>query len=109
MGYTHEYSQFPEQAISLSNYKNVDDTIGTLINEIETLRSQGDYLAATELIERYSDRLKQYNLDMSTINMIIEEIRNTQIKATSAGQFLSIDDVEPDGVDDGFVWIGGGD
>ena len=107
MGYTHEYSNYPDELINLTNYKNVDDTIGTLINEIETYRSQGNYLAATDLIERYADRLKPYNLDMTAINTMVEEIRNTQIKALSAGQFLSIDSAEPAGVDDGFVWIGG--
>ncbi len=107
MGYTHEYSQYPDALITLTNYKNVDDTIGGLINEIEELRAQGNYLAATELIERYADRLKVYNIDMTVINSLVEEIRNTQIKALSAGQFLSISEEEPSDVSDGFVWLGG--
>ena len=107
MGYTHEYSQYPDELIPLTNYKDVDDTIGGLINEIETYRSQGNYLAATDLINRYADRLAPYNIDMSVINAMVEEIRNTQIRALSAGQFLSISDEEPSDVDEGYVWLGG--
>ena len=39
--------------------------------------------------------------------MMIEEIRNTQIKSRVAGQFLSIEEDEPDGVWESFVWLGG--
>ena len=107
MGYTHEYSNYPDALIELGNYKNVDDSIGGLINEIETYRSQGNYLAATQLVEEYAEDLKKYNIDMNLINKIIEEIRNTQIKALESGQFLSIAEVEPVSVDEGFVWLGG--
>ena len=105
--FTHEYSQYPDQLITLENYKNVNDSIGELINQINTYRSNGNYAAAQILISDYATQLKQYTLDMPIINKIIEEIRNTQIKARVAGQFLSIEEDEPDGVWDGFVWIGG--
>ena len=39
--------------------------------------------------------------------MMIEEIRNSQIKSRIAGQFLSIEEDEPDDVWDNFAWIGG--
>jgi len=105
--FTHEYSNFPDELITLTNYKNVNDTIGELINQINEYRLDGNYAAAQILISDYATQLKPYNLDMSIINMMIEEIRNTQIKSRVAGQFLSIDEDEPDGVWDGFVWIGG--
>lgn len=109
MEYTHEYSQYPDELIELVDYKNVDDTVGGLINEIETYRAQGNYLAATDLIERYADRLKKYNIDMTLINSMVEEIRNAQIKALTDGQFLSIDEEEPERlqINEGFVWVGG--
>ena len=105
--FTHEYSNYPDQLISLTNYKNVNDTIGELINQINQYRNDGNYAAAQVLISDYATQLKPYNLDMSIINMMIEEIRNTQIKGKVAGQFLSIEEDEPDGVWDNFVWIGG--
>ena len=105
--FTHEYSNYPDELIELQDYKNVNDTIGELINQINTYRENGNYAAAQILISDYATQLKKYNLDMSIINGMIEHIRNTQIKARVAGQFLSIEEDEPDGVWDGFVWIGG--
>lgn len=105
--YTHEYSNYPDELIPLTNYQNVDDSIGGLINQINTLRNDGNYAAAAELINKYQDQLKKYNLDMSVINAIVEEVRNTQIKAKDAGQFLSYDDEEPANPWNGYVWIGG--
>ncbi len=105
--FTHEYSNFPDELITLVSYKNVNDTIGELINQINAYRLDGNYTAAQILIDDYASQLKQYNLDMTMINTFIEEIRNTQIKSIVAGQFLSIEEDEPDGVWDNFVWIGG--
>lgn len=105
--FTHEYSNFPDELIHLEGYKNVSDTIGELINQINAYRNDGNYTAAQILINDYASQLKKYNLDMSIINKIIEEIRNTQIKAYVAGQFLSIEEDEPDGIWDNFVWLGG--
>ena len=105
--FTHEYSNYPDEYITLTNYKNVNDTIGELINQINQYRNDGNYAAAQVLISDYATQLKPYNLDMSIINMMIEEIRNTQIKGKVAGQFLSIEEDEPDGVWDNFVWLGG--
>ena len=105
--YTHEYSNFPDDLITLTNYRNVNDTIGELINQINSYRLDGNYAAAQILISDYATQLKPYNLDMSIINMMIEEIRNSQIKSRIAGQFLSIEEDEPDDVWDNFAWIGG--
>lgn len=105
--FTHEYSNYPYEVIELVGYKNVNDTIGELINQINAYRLDGNYAAAQILISEYASQLKKYNLDMTIINTFVEEIRNTQIKAYVAGQFLSIEEEEPDGVWDNFVWIGG--
>lgn len=108
MNYTHEYSNYPDEIIELTNYKNVDDTIGNLINQIETLRANGDYIQATNLIREYASQLKRYNLDMTTINTLIEHIRNTQIRALDiVGQFLSLNEDEPISKNANFVWLGG--
>lgn len=105
--YTHEYSNFPEELITIVGYRNVNDTIGELVNQINEYRLDGNYSAAQILIDDYAEQLKKYNLDMTIINTFIEEIRNTQIKSSVAGQFLSISEEEPDDVWDGFVWLGG--
>lgn len=105
--YTHEYSNYPDELIELTNYQNVDDSIGGLINQINALRNQGNYSGATELINRYSEQLKKYSLDMAQINAMVEEIRNAQIRAKEAGQFLVISEDEPQDSWDGLVWLGG--
>lgn len=107
MGYTHEYSKFPDELIEIKNYKNVDDTVGSLINQIESYRREGNYLAAVELINTYGENLKKYVLDVSVINSMIEEIRNCQIRSLVTGQMLSLEEDEPIEVDDGFIWLGG--
>lgn len=107
IGYTHEYSKFPDELIEIKNYKNVDDTVGALINQIESYRREGNYLAAVELINHYGENLKKYVLDVSVINSMIEEIRNCQIRSLVTGQMLSLEEEEPIEVDDGFIWLGG--
>ena len=105
--FTHEYSNFPDELITIVGYKNVNDTIGELINQINAYRLDGNYAAAQILIDEYATQLKKYNLDMEIINTMVEEIRNTQIKSYIAGQFLSIEEEEPDGMWENFVWLGG--
>ena len=41
--YTHEYSNFPTTIMEKSNYKDVDDTVAELINQLKTFQQNKDY------------------------------------------------------------------
>ena len=66
--YENEFTNFPHKLITLHNYKNVDDTIASVINQINTLRSQGLYNQAARIIENNKDILPQYIIDAVTKN-----------------------------------------
>lgn len=106
--YTHEFSQYPNKLITLSNYKDVDDSVSAIINQINTLRAAGNYNDAALLIAKNSNVISQYCIGADAINKIVEEIRNTQIKARTAGQQIFVQAEEPtgDSVSDEDVWIG---
>lgn len=104
--YENEYSNFPQEKITLHRFKNVDGTIAPLINEINLLRSSGAYNQAAQIIQNNSALLSQYIFDATTMNTIIEEIYNTQIYAKKQQQFIYFEDEEPLAEPDD-VWIGG--
>lgn len=106
--YEREFSNFPEQKIILHHFKNVDDNLATIINEINELRSQRLYNQATRVIQNNSDALGQYIVDAITYRTWEEEIYNTQIYAKKMQQSIYFDKEEPDCVE-GDVWLGGGD
>ena len=105
--YEREFSSFPEQKIRLHNFKNVDDNIARIINEINELRSQGLYNQAARVIQNNSDVLGQYIVDAITYRTWEEEIYNTQIYAKKMQQSVYFDKEEPDCFE-GDVWLGGG-
>lgn len=106
--YTHDYSNYPERVISLANYKDVDETVAGIINTIQQYRAEGDYASASAAIRENSSLLMQYSIGAETMNKIVEELRNTQIKGLSAGRSTIISTEEPDIADDGIVWISTG-
>lgn len=106
--YEREFSNFPEQKITLHNFKNVDDNIAEIINEINELRSQGLYNQATRVMQNNSDVLGQYIVDAITYRTWEEEIYNTQIYSKKMQQSIYFDKEEPDCIE-GDVWLGGGD
>lgn len=107
-GYEREFSSFPEQKITLHHFKNIDDNIATIINEINELRSQGLYNQAVRVIQNNSDVLGQYIVDAITYRTWEEEIYNTQVYARKMQQSIYFDQEEPDCIE-GDVWLGGGD
>lgn len=108
-GYEREFSSFPEQKITLHHFKNIDDNIASLINQINALRSQGLYNQAARIIQNNSDVLGQYIVDAITFRTWEEEIFNTQRYAKQQQQSVYFDDNEPDCIE-GDVWISlGGD
>jgi len=68
--YENEFSNFPISLITKHNFKNVDDTIAPIINQINTLRSQGLYDQATRIIQANADVLPQYIIDAITIRTL---------------------------------------
>lgn len=106
--YETEFSNFPEQKITLHNFKNVDDNIAVIINQINELRSQGLYNQATRVIQNNSDVLSQYIVDAITFRTWEEEIYNTQVYARQIQQSVYFGKEEPDCFV-GDVWISGGD
>lgn len=76
--YENEFSNFPTKLITRHNFKNVDDSIAYVINEIITLRSQGLYNQASRIVDANKDVLPQYIIDAVTFRTLEEEIYNTQ-------------------------------
>lgn len=106
--YEREFSSFPEKKITLHNFKNVDDTIAPVINQINALRAQGLYDQASRIMQNNFDILSNYIIDAITFRTFEEEIRNTQIYAKQVQQSVFFEESEDD-VDciEGDVWIGG--
>ncbi len=106
--YEREFSLFPEKKITKHNFKNVDDNIANIINQINTLRSQGLYNQASRIIQNNFDVLSHYIVDAITFRTWEEEIYNTQIYARKKQQSIYFDEFEED-VDciEGDVWVGG--
>lgn len=107
-GYEHEFSNFPTTKITKHYFRNVDDDISPIINQINSLREQGLYNQASRIIQNNFDILSHYIVDAVTFRTWEEEIYNTQIYARQKQQSVFFDESEDD-VDalEGDVWIGG--
>ncbi len=104
--YENEFSNFPHKLITLHHFKNVDDTVATIINQINSLREQGLYNQASRIMDANKDILKQYIVDAVTFRTIEEEIQNTQKYAKKVQQQIYIQDDEPDFCEEDDIWIG---
>lgn len=106
--YEHEFSQFPEKKITIHKFKNIDDNIAPLINQINSLRLQGLYGQAASIINKNKDLLAQYIVDAVTYRTWEEEIYNAQKYARQNQQSIYFDESEDDfdGIE-GDVWVGG--
>lgn len=104
--YETEFSNFPHKLITKHNFKNIDDRIADIINEINTLRARGLYNQAARIIEKNSDTLSQYIVDAVTFRTWEEEIYNTQKYAKQAQQVIYFEDEEPDYCLEDDVWLG---
>ncbi|MDE7131253.1 MAG: hypothetical protein K2O65_05595 [Lachnospiraceae bacterium] len=104
--YENEFSSFPNQLITRHNFKNIDDDIASIINQINTLRSQGLYNQAARKIENNKDILAQYVVDAVTFRTWEEEISNTQKYAKAQQQVIFFEDMEPEYCLENDVWLG---
>ncbi len=106
--YSTEFSSFPSKKIVRHNFRNVDDNIAPIINQINSLRSQGLYNQASRIAKNNFDVLSHYIVDAISFRTWEEEIYNTQIYAKQKQQSIYFDESEED-VDciEGDVWLGG--
>lgn len=106
--YSREFSSFPSKKITRHNFKNVDDNIAPIINQINTLRSQKLYNQAARIVQDNFDVLSHYIVDAITFRTWEEEIYNTQLYAKQQQQSIYFDETEEDfdGIE-GDVWLGG--
>lgn len=106
--YSNEFSNFPSKKITKHDFENIDDNIASIINEIHTLRAQGQYDQAARIVQSNADTLSHYLVDAITFRTWEEEIYNTQKYARQNQQSIYFDESEDDfdGIEED-VWIGG--
>lgn len=104
--YENEFSNFPNKRITKHNFKNIDDNIAPIINQINLLRAQGLINQASRIIDANKDILSQYIVDAVTFRTLEEEIYNTQSYAFKTQQQIYFADEEPDYCEEGDIWIG---
>ena len=101
--YTNEYSRLPTELFTPHHFKDVDDSVAPLINQIKILQSQGAYDRVNEIIKQRPD-LKSRVFGADDWNALEEETRNLEILAKSKKQQVFYQSEEPDGGDCN-VWI----
>lgn len=104
--YENEFSNFPKELITLHYFKDIDDNVASIINQINSLRSQGLYNQASRIIENNNDILQQYVVDAIFFRTCEEEIQNTQKYAKKIQQQIYVQDKEPDFCEEEDIWIG---
>ena len=102
--YTHEYSKLPNELFTPHHFKDVNDAVAPLINQVKVLQSQGQYNRINEIIANRPD-LQPYIFGAENWNALEEETRNLEILAKSKKQQIFYQSEEPDGGDCN-VWIG---
>lgn len=106
--YENEFSNFPYTKITKHDFKNVDNSIADIINQINSLRSQGLYDQAANLINKNYDMLQHYIVDAVTYRIWEEEIYNTQKYAKQKQQSIYLEEsIENVDCLEGDVWLGG--
>lgn len=106
--YDSEYSNFPHKKIEKHNFLNITDDIASIVNQINTLHSQGKYEQAAQILQENKETLSQYIVDAEIFRTWVDEIYNTQKYAKQVQQSIYFEEHEED-VDalEGDVWLGG--
>ena len=103
--YENEFSAFPSKLITKHDFRNVDDNIAPIINQINSLREKGLYNQAARLIQANKDVLPHYIVDAATFRTWEEEIFNAQKYAKLMQQIVYVEEDEPDCLE-GYIWLG---
>lgn len=109
--YTHEYSTFPDRIMERTTFKNITDSMASIVNTIKSLQAVGNYQDADALIAANKDTLKEYILTMEYLNFLDEETRNVEIFLTSLNaeaplaQSVFYQTTEPSNAKKGDVWL----
>ncbi len=104
--YTNEYSNLPDRIMERHHFKDVDNTVADLINQIKILQAQGQYDKVNAIIKENKENLAQYALSSDYINAIDEETRNLEILAKSKKQSIYYSETEPEYAVQSDIWIG---
>jgi hypothetical protein len=108
--YTHEFSNFPNEILTRHEFKDVDDTIASIVNQIKELQAKGEYSRAAQYIDMNKDTLGPYVLGSEYLNTIDEETRNVEIYTKAKKQQIFYQDDNPEGVAYQYdVWLGEND
>lgn len=84
MGYSRFFgSQFPEESLVIQEKKDVDDSIVTIVNQIQNYINEGSIESANNLLEENKDLLAPSIINSAFINLLQEEIYNVGILALS--------------------------
>ncbi len=103
--FTHEYSQFPNKVWERRYFKDVDDSVAEVINQIKNLQSQGLYNQAQRIIEQNKDVLGKYIINTEYLNAVDEEMINLEKYTKQQKQSIYFQEDEPDGGILNDVWI----
>ena len=102
--YTNEYSKLPFQIMERTYFKDVDDSVADLVNQIKTLQSNGEFNKVRTILGN-NPELKKYVISSDYMNAIDEETRNLEILTKSRKQAIFYQSEEPEGIT-ADVWIG---
>lgn len=72
--YEKEFSSFPAKNITRHNFKNIDDSTASLIEQIKLLRLQGLHEQAADIIKENKEILERCNIDSVVFRTWEEEI-----------------------------------
>ena len=105
--YTHDFgAQWPNELITLTHYRDADNSIGSILAQIKQAQQSGDYATAQQIIQNNRQALQGYVIDSSAINKYIEEIRNLEIYTKTYKQQIYYQQSEPyNYAEVGDVWI----
>lgn len=94
-GFTQEYGDanglsFPDVYIDLPTFKDIDEEVSDLIDQIESLKTQGLKEELIAIMAANAEVLAQYIIDAKVVNTIVEHLRNTQVYSKQVQQNIYI-------------------
>lgn len=108
MNYSREFgSNFPNSVMDIRTFKDVDETVISLVKKVREYQAKGDYASSKAILEDNAELLKDYMLSSDYFNLLAEETRNLEIYAMGNQQQTYYTDVVPTDISStNDVWIG---